>query len=577
MTAGALREIEQKKSEVETKKEELAQFQWQVVVDQITQMAKQVATLTAQLQGVKDDCTQKCQKVQQDEANARERMEEAITRETQQREVGLKDIDVKIDKLVQAICSERSARDVAVHQLGAQIAQAVQGVEADRALHVQERAQTERALSTMKHQVEAEAARNEEQWNWHLESAKRLDSRLEEATSTDMALQVKVGEIESSLECLKATAAALESTQASHGRTVQEMMTRRGEELSKAVRDEMLGRENHISRFAKELETSWQSLEARLQRSRDEATKNHAAVSERTRVLENRCAEVEKDLSNHVRTQSERDQVFTEKVHNCIQSVDTMEMALKSSDVVTQSTVSRVDDIMNRLVTVEDDLQQKVSADYWQPQMDALQRADTKMDAKISALEKEMLARFSHESAQRDGVKAQLQDSMKSCMEKIASVKPKPSDRFIEVEPYPRDEPQGLVTPRCAFGSPITNMPQVMPTSSAASMSASVPPGSGMAAHPPGSALLPVRAISGNATPGMPGDKQVVRQISLAGSTSPSHARLVGASPIYHRAGSPQVVHPGHAMPVMRTMVGGGMLSPRAPEVSPPPCRGCAD
>jgi len=531
MTAAALREIEQKKSEVETKKEELAQFQWQVVVDQIAQLAKQVATLTAQLQGVKDTCTQKCQTVQQEEALARERMEEAVARETQQREVGLKDVESKIDKLVQAICSERSARDVAVHQLGAQIQQVVSGVEGDRSLHEQERAEVQRMLSSMKHQVDAETARNEEQWTWHLESAKRMDARLEEKNSSDVATQLKVNELESAVECLKASTSSLESAQAAHGRTVQEMMTRRGDELSKAVRDEMLGRENHISRFAKELETSWQSLEARLQRNRDEATNAVAAVTERVRVVENRCTEVEKDLGNHVRMQSERDQTFTEKLNTCLKCTDELEMSLKSSDVVTHTTVSRVEDIMQRLVNAEDELQHKVSADYWQPQMEALQRADAKFDAKLSSMEKDMYARFSHESAQRDGVKNQLQDSLKTCMDKISSIRPK--ERFVEVGSAGNDE--GLVTPRYSFGSPVSTMgkvtlgPMTSTAGSAMQMVQSQPVGN--------QTVLPIRS---GGTPGMPTDKNhVIRQISLTGgATSPGH-RVVASSPMY-RSTSPQ-------------------------------------
>jgi len=557
MTAAALREIEQKKSEVETKKEELAQFQWQVVVDQIAQMAKQVATLTAQLQGVKDECTQKCQHVQQEEAMSRERMEEAITRETQQREVGLKDVEMKIDKLVQAICSERSARDVAVHQMNSLVMQTRDSVESDRSLRAQERSETDRALSSMKHQVDSEGARNEEQWNWHLETAKRLDARLEERSSADVALQVKVSDVESSLECLKASSSSLESGQAAHGRTVQEMMTRRGEELSKAVRDEMLGRENHIARFAKELETSWQSLEARLQRNRDEASNATAAVSERARVLENRCGEVEKDFANHVRAQVDKDQNFSEKLHSSISTVDAMEMALKSSDVVTHTTVSRVEDIMQRLVIAEEDLQHKVSADYWQPQMDALQRADARFEGKLSALEKDMVNRFTHESLQRDGVKTQLQDSMKACMEKIVAAKPKDTSRFIEVEASKPDDNSGLVTPRCFAGGQA-----LVPVSSAAHSTAAL--------HlPPGSAMLPMRAMGGSMTPGMPGSMvtpggekgQVMRQISMTGSASPSHTRLVSASSTY-RSSSPQQVHPNQAAMMQRTTA---MFSPRGP------------
>lgn len=47
---------------------------------------------------------------------------------------------------------------------------------------------------------------------------------------------------------------------------------------------------------AQELESSWQGLEAKVTRSREEATTATANVVERVRVLEQRCATVEQDF-----------------------------------------------------------------------------------------------------------------------------------------------------------------------------------------------------------------------------------------------------------------------------------------
>jgi len=501
MTVSALREIEQKKSEVETKKEELAQFQWQVVVDQIAQVSQQVTAVTNSLQTVKDECQELMQRARAEESMRTERMEEAITRETQQREMGLKDVETKIDKLVQAIYAEKSARDVSSHQLASQLETAVGGIEADRALRAQERAEMERLYDAVKHQVDAEQARNEEQWNWHMETAKRLDARLEERASADLQQQMRLSEVEASAERLRATIASVEGSLAMTQRTMQELMTRRQEELSKAVRDEMVGRENHIARFAKELETSWQSLEARLQRCREEASSATAGVTERVRVLEDRCAEVEKDLTNHVTAQCEHNHILNDKVHNSETLVSSLEVNLKSSDVVTQTTVSRVDELLDRMVSIEDECRSKVRADYWQPQMDALQRADHKFETKLAQVEKDLLARLQAESCQRDGLKSQLQETLKTCMDKIIASKPtREGNRFIEVPVASptSDDGGGLLTPRCAFGG-------------------QTGPGTG-AIQIPG-----VRGTIGveKAAP------QVARQISMGGSMSPSAPRPV--------------------------------------------------
>mmetsp|Transcript_65933 Transcript_65933/g.191081 ORF Transcript_65933/g.191081 Transcript_65933/m.191081 type:complete len:288 (+) Transcript_65933:2-865(+) len=218
----------------------------------------------------------------------------------------------------------------------------------------------------------------------------------------------------------------------------------------------MVGRENHIARFAKELETSWQGLEARLQRCREEAATGTSTVAERARVLELRCAQIEHDLAAHMTEQSDTNHRLTEKTSAATSTVDALEMNLKSSDVVTHTTVTRVDEISERLAIVEDDCRSKAKADYWQPQMEALQRADTKFEAKLATMEKDFMQRLQQEASNRDGVKQQLHETLKACMDKILASKPIEKGRFAEVaaaSPMSEDCSSGIVTPRCNFGT----------------------------------------------------------------------------------------------------------------------------
>jgi len=454
MTVLALREIEQRKSEVESRKEELAQFQWQVIVDHIANLTQQVNSMGPTLQGVRDDCQKAIAQARADFAMRGERMEEAVTRESQQREYGFKDMEAKVDKLVEAVCAERSARDVVSHQLSAQLDAVTAGVEADRTLRVQERAEVEHRYEAIKHQVDAAQARNEEQWNWHTEASKRLGARLEDLASADAAQQLRLTELEAGTDRLRASVASAESALAATQRTMQELMTHRQDELRKAVRDEMVDRENHIARFAKELETSWESLEARLQRCREDATTGTATVAERARILELRCAQIEHDLSTHLTAQAEQNHRLTEKTSAAVSTVDALEMNLKSSDVVTHTTVTRVDELSERLAMVEDECRSKAKADFWKPQMEALQRADARFETKLATLEREFVQRFQHEAASRDGLKIQLQDSLRSCMDKILASRPaQERGRFADAaSPKSEDCHSGLVTPRCNFG-----------------------------------------------------------------------------------------------------------------------------
>merc|ERR1719188_2945567 len=109
-------------------------------------------------------------------------------------------------------------------------------------------------------------------------------------------------------------------------------------------------------------------------------------------------------------------------------------MALTSSDVVVQSSVSRLDDCTSRLGAVEEECKQKVRADYWQPQIEALVRADKRIEERLGLFEKEVTNRLQQESLQRDDLKHYLQDALKTCAVKDESAGPASlkNSRFIE-------------------------------------------------------------------------------------------------------------------------------------------------
>lgn len=449
LTVAALRDIEQKKSEVETKKEELTQFQWKVVVDQIAALSSQVVAVAGQLQAVKDECKQGLQHIREEMTMQHNRMEETIKRETHQREVGMKDAELKVDRVAQAVCAERSAREVATHQLSAQQEQAARVADEQRNVRSQEKAAMQRAVDGLKHQMEALKARSEEKFSQQFETEKRVDLRLEELGSADAVQVQRLQGLEADAERLRASVAATEATMSGQGRMMQELNQRRSEELSKAVRDEMVGRENHIARFAAELETSWRSLEVKMQRCKDESATAASSLMERARILEQRCAILEHDLQTGFQAQKDSEHALVHKVCTAANAVDTIELSLKSTDVIAQSTAVKVEGMYERLVAIEGDVQQKVGGDYWQHQMDALLRTDQKIELKLLSLEKEMQARFTQESAQREGVMAQMHNNVKTCLDKIVSTKPsRESSRFVEVTP---SDEGSCPTPRCSF------------------------------------------------------------------------------------------------------------------------------
>jgi len=434
LTVVSLREIEQKKYEVETKKEELAQYQWQIVADEMQIVLAQVNAVAANLQAVKDDCQKQVQSYQEAENMRRDQIIAALTRETKEREAGHRDLHAKFDRVLQMMDEEKSARDVADHQLGKQAMQVSSRLDRECSQRAQEIAEIQRQLAAQQHAADVEAQRGSEQWNAHLDSLKQLEARTDDHNNMHTSKNQRLKDLEGLAGKLSTTVASLENAVQAQSRAIQDDIQRRGEELHRTVRDEILSREAHLSRFAKDLETSWQSLEARMQRSREEAANGAVSLGERARVLESRCAELEADFVRERDSQSSKNHAFLDRIDAAVSIADKVEMGMKASDVAVSTMATKVEDLLERVAIAETELQTKAPPDYWQPQMEQFQRGLVKQSEKLAQLEKDTHTRFCMEASHREGTKSQLRDSMKTCLDKIAVTNgPSSKDRFLIV------------------------------------------------------------------------------------------------------------------------------------------------
>mmetsp|Transcript_11196 Transcript_11196/g.25098 ORF Transcript_11196/g.25098 Transcript_11196/m.25098 type:complete len:627 (-) Transcript_11196:46-1926(-) len=396
-TAAALRDIESRKYEVESKKEELTQFQWQIVVNQMTAFSDQISKVAGQFQAMKDSCNKSIQASKDEDHLVHEQINSTITRESKEREEGLRDLREQIDRMGQAIHSERSTRDVAVYQLQKQIEQTSMSCQQGRTEQRQELAEMSRQLQAMQHELDIEKQGNAENWHHYGSFLKAVDSRVEDHTANEASRQQRISFFESETEKLKSSVRSLEMAVASQQRVSQDDLQRSCEELHRAIRDEMVGRENHLAHLSKDLETSWQSLEARLQRAKDDASAGTTSLSERTRVIEERCCELERDIQAHRESQASKDYSMMEKVNMSVNSLDKVEMSHRTTDVILETTLAKVEDLADRMVTAEGDLRSKGHVDFWKPQMEALQRMMQKQEARLAQLEKEIQARLLRE------------------------------------------------------------------------------------------------------------------------------------------------------------------------------------
>jgi len=421
-TVAALREIEQKKFEVETKKEQMTQFQWQIMTDQIAAFSKELAGVAAQLQAVKDDHLKTVQGHREEVNTQCSQITSMIETEAMKRETAFTEFDLKLDKLAQVVSHEKSVRDVSDHQLRKQIEQVANAVDEERNTRLQEQAESSRSLASMRHELEAEMERTAEVWNQHLAMVKNMETQMECHSTANFEQQHRLTKLEVDTDKLQGTAAALEASVAAQHRAMCEDLQRRSDELSKAVHDEMVGRENHVMRFAKDLETSWQSMEARMQHIREETSEAKATLTERSRVMEQRCAELEQSFQCFSDTQATRNQTLLEKVTNASSVADTLDMSHKASDVLLRNTINKVNDLGDRVYATEVDMQEKAHKDHWTPQIEAFQRGMQKQEIHLTRLEREMNSRFSQEATHFDQTKFQIQETMKACMDKMSPV-----------------------------------------------------------------------------------------------------------------------------------------------------------
>merc|ERR1719277_1117888 len=137
-----------------------------------------------------------------------------------------------------------------------------------------------------------------------------MDSSLEAHSAGQFEQQQRLTKLEADTDKMQGMTAGLEASLAAYQRSANEDLQRRSDELSKAVRDEMLSRENHVTRFAKDLETSWQSMESRMQRIREETSEAKATLMERARVMEHRCTELEQNFQNLSDNQATKDHLL---------------------------------------------------------------------------------------------------------------------------------------------------------------------------------------------------------------------------------------------------------------------------
>lgn len=308
---------------------------------------------------------------------------------------------------------------MSMHQLQTQMYAVNEGLEAEKTGRAQHMAETSRIVYGIQHELEQEVRRTENSGAQHVELTKRFELFAQEHLSNDAGLKHSLTQLSADVEKLRSSMSQLEASSATTSRVGALDLKQRNDALTKAVRDEIHSQENSLTRLSKEFEVALQSLEAKLASTREESTDGLNIASERSRILEQRCEGIEAEIARFAEAQKDRCRFMKEEVDNCCAMVERIDLDVKASDVVTQTSGSRVEALLERMAAAEADLLQRPRQDFFQPQMESLHRNAQRQEGRLNQTEKEMNARFASEASQREGIKSQILGSVRSCLDKM--------------------------------------------------------------------------------------------------------------------------------------------------------------
>jgi len=415
----ALHEIEQKKKEGRNKEHDMVGLQWQIVIEQVAAFSNELQAMGQQLQEVHDDSRKIVQQFEEAERLRREQLLGVIKDETTEREACQKDILTKLEEMNHLLMDEKSTREVNDYHLSKQNEQTLSELNVERNRHINEMSEMERELTALRGTVEHEMQKHANNWKRYSENAKRQEARDQESNASNLAMIQRVSTLEADSKRLREDVDNVEHQLARQSRETQQHLKRHGEELVRTVREGTFGRGHELSCVAKDHEISWQSLDEKLNQSREEAMKANLDLAERAKLLELRCQALEKDNVDRWDAQASRDVDYLDRMNKHANAVDSSKVEHYASDAVLRSTVTKVDELLERVRGTENKLQFKVQGDHVKAQIDTLTQMMQRQEIMIKQLERDFNMRHAMENAKHDAARDSITDTVKACFEKV--------------------------------------------------------------------------------------------------------------------------------------------------------------
>eukprot|EP00929_Paragymnodinium_shiwhaense_P071619 TRINITY_DN3638_c0_g2_i1.p1 TRINITY_DN3638_c0_g2~~TRINITY_DN3638_c0_g2_i1.p1 ORF type:complete len:644 (+),score=216.52 TRINITY_DN3638_c0_g2_i1:94-2025(+) len=423
LTVAALHEIEQKKKESKQKEHDMVGLQWQIVIEQVAAFSNELAGMGSHLQCVHDDSRKIVQQFEEAERVRREQLMQLIKDEATERDSSIRELHLKVEELAQLILDERTTREVSDYQLTKQIEQVASELNREENARSQDNAALERNISSVRHDLEMEMQKNGASWSRNLDALKNLDQQDKEHVSTAQNQGHRIQKVEADSERLRSSVNQIEVSLTKTMKETEMMLQRFSEEVSRNQREGTASRDHELTCVTKDHETAWQALEQQLQNAKTEATKMCADLSERSRLLEMRCAAVEQENAERWEHQGCKDNSTLDKLYKVTTASDASKVERFASDAMIRNTAAKVEELMERMNKAESTMTTKVPTQHWEVQMENFASILQKQDHKTNQMERTFVNRIAQEHTVLNDHIETLQSTVATCFDRMSQHK----------------------------------------------------------------------------------------------------------------------------------------------------------
>jgi len=249
---------------------------------------------------------------------------------------------------------------------------------------------------------------------------------MQEHGAADLSAQQRLTLLEADAEKLRIAVAHVDTAITKHHGDMHSKINRHGEEMEKFLKSGSSISSASVNAVSQQNDTKMFNVEKRVERVSCEFSKQSQDLSERAKMIEMRCAALEKDHVDRQEVSAIKSREFADKVHQAATILDTFKIEKQASEAVVQKLVSNVEDMTGRLHNAEVALDNRVSGDHWRAQLDGIAQITRKQDSKIFMLEREINARMQQEGNHRDEMRNHIQSSLKNCIDRISPTSQEP-------------------------------------------------------------------------------------------------------------------------------------------------------